>query len=422
MMEDTEIRVQRFVKKSEEGLYLTVPFEVPEDTEEFRISYEYDRKSAIIDIGLNDSAGRFIGWAGSDRETLQISEVNSSPGFETCEIRPGWWQIILGAYHVPENGIIVTYTVRFASKKVRLLRGDLHMHTVASDGVFTCDQLKAIAKSQNLDFIAITDHNNYAYLRRNFSDDQVTVIPGVEWTHYKGHINLLGSTHPFRSFTANSKGEMLAVLREAKENGALLSVNHPFCPNCGWRFGFDIPFDMVEIWNGALAADANLDCMAWWDSLLQAGRQVPIVGGSDFHRFEAGRTLALPCTFVYARSRSAADILAALRAEHGFVSVSQNGPVIGFVSAVGGDGILPGGELEPETEFIARITALRPGDGIRIIVNGKARMAEPKGDSCELSVRMPGSGYVRFEVIRNIEGIGTGFPVMISNPLYVRRH
>ncbi|MGI5989433.1 MAG: CehA/McbA family metallohydrolase [Lachnospiraceae bacterium] len=215
---------------------------------------------------------------------------------------------------------------------------------------------------------------------------------------------------------------MLAILREAKSNGALLSVNHPFCPNCGWRFGLDIPFDMVEIWNGGLAPNANLDCVTWWDSLLRAGREVPIVGGSDFHRFEAGHILALPCTFTYAKSRSAADILTALAAGHGFVSVSQNGPVIGFKSADGENEILPGEELGAGTEFCAAISGLKPGDGVRVIENGKARLIKPEDNACEIRVQMPDDGYFRFEVRRNIEEIGIELPVMISNPLYVRRH
>jgi hypothetical protein len=415
-MKDTTIQVQRFVEKSEEGLYLTVPFEVPESTESFSISYEYDRKKAIIDIGLNDSSASFMGWAGSDRAVLQISEVNSSPGFETGAVKPGTWQILLGAYHVPDEGVMVTYTVAFTAQKMRLLRGDIHMHSVASDGALTSEQLKAAARSQKLDFIAITDHNNFAYLRRNFSEDDLTVIPGVEWTHYKGHINLLGSMHPFTSFVANSKEEMLAVLQEAKKNGAVLSLNHPFCPNCGWKFGFDIPFDMVEIWNGGLSPKANLACVSWWDRLLQEGRKVPIVGGSDFHRFQFGHIPAFPCTFAYAKSRSAADILDALKSGRGFAAISPEGPILSLQAA--GRPVYTGDTLAPGTQVEAKIAGTKAGDSIRLVTSGSSTLHPAAPRSTQIQFEMPESGYLRLEVIRQIDALGLSIPVMIANPLY----
>ena len=357
-----------------------------------------------------------MGWAGSDRAVLQISEVNSSPGFETGAVKPGTWQILLGAYHVPDEGVMVTYTVAFTAQKMRLLRGDIHMHSVASDGALTSEQLKAAARSQKLDFIAITDHNNFAYLRRNFSEDDLTVIPGVEWTHYKGHINLLGSMHPFTSFVANSKEEMLAVLQEAKKNGAVLSLNHPFCPNCGWKFGFDIPFDMVEIWNGGLSPKANLACVSWWDRLLQEGRKVPIVGGSDFHRFQFGHIPAFPCTFAYAKSRSAADILDALKSGRGFAAISPEGPILSLQAA--GRPVYTGDTLAPGTQVEAKIAGTKAGDSIRLVTSGSSTLHPAAPRSTQIQFEMPESGYLRLEVIRQIDALGLSIPVMIANPLY----
>lgn len=415
-MGENEVTVQRFVEKKEEGLYITVPFAVPEEVESFRISYAYDRSVAIIDIGLNDSRGAFIGWAGSDRAQLTVSEVNSSPGFKTGVIQSGTWEILLGAYHVPDAGVMVTYTVEFERKHVRLLRGDMHMHSVASDGALTGEELRETAISQGLDFIAITDHNNYFYIGRTASDEKLTVIPGVEWTHYKGHINLLGSTHPFTNFIANSDAQMRAVLAQAKRNGAILSVNHPFCPNCGWRFGFDIPFDMVEIWNGGLSPKANLACVSWWDRLLQEGRKVPIVGGSDFHRFQFGHIPAFPCTFAYAKSRSAADILDALKSGRGFAAISPEGPILSLQAA--GRPVYAGDTLAPGTQVEAKIAGTKAGDSIRFVANGSSTLQPAVPHSTQIQFEMPESGYLRLEVIRQIDALGLSIPVMIANPLY----
>ena len=416
-MGENRITVQRFVEKKEEGLYLAVPFAMPEEVESFRISYAYDRAAAVIDIGLNDSRGAFTGWAGSDRAQLTVSEVNSSPGFKTGVIQRGTWEILLGAYHVPDSGVLVTCTVKLVKKHIRLLRGDVHMHSVASDGALTGSELRETAISQGLDFIAITDHNNYFYIGHTVSDDTLTVIPGVEWTHYKGHMGLLGSARPFTGFTANSDAQMRAVLAEAKKNGAVLSINHPFCPNCGWHFGFDIPFDMVEIWNGGLSPKANLACVSWWDGLLQEGRRVPAVGGSDFHRFQFGHIPAFPCTFAYAKSRSAADILAALRSGSGFVAISPEGPTIALDTA--GHPVYPGETLAPGTQVNVMLTGTRAGDQIRLVVNGEETVHPGAQPDTRIQLRMPERGYVRLEVIRQISALGLSIPVMISNPLYV---
>lgn len=418
-MDGATIKVERFVKKEEEGRYLRIPFAVPADMEEFRISYDYDRSRSIIDIGLNDSLGAFIGWAGSDRKELLISERSSCPGFETVKLNPGNWQIILGAYHVPEEGIKVIYTIQFTEKRIRLLRGDTHMHSLVSDGSLSREQLKIIARTQGLDYICITDHNNYADNDRLFSDPDVTVIPGVEWTHYRGHLNLLGVKRPFRSFVANTADEMHAVLEEARGKGAVLSVNHPFCPNCGWHFGFDLSFDMVEIWNGSLAPAANLQCVSWWDNLLRKGRHIPIIGGSDFHRFEFGHVPALPCTFLYSRSRSAADILDAMKQGNGFVSISQTGPLIEYRNTEGRM-ILPGSEIKAGTDVTAVIQGTVREDQIEIMRNGREISLPCREGVTETIFSMPEQGYLRVSVWCRLSAVIVRVPVLISNPLYVR--
>ena len=45
----------------------------------------------------------------------------------------------------------------------RWLAGDLHMHTVHSDGVMTVPELARFAAGRGLDFIAVTDHNTISH-------------------------------------------------------------------------------------------------------------------------------------------------------------------------------------------------------------------------------------------------------------------
>lgn len=66
------------------------------------------------------------------------------------------------------------------------------MHSTASDGRKDVYTLAKKAQKTGLDFIAVSDHNNYS---ENFSLPKIsglTFIPAVEWTHYKGHMNFFG--------------------------------------------------------------------------------------------------------------------------------------------------------------------------------------------------------------------------------------
>ena len=85
-----ETVIKHKVKKTEQGTYYTLPFTVPENTDSFTVTYEYpkvsqgltDRKSAcIIDIGIMDPEGRFVGWSGSARKQITVGEFSSTEGY-----------------------------------------------------------------------------------------------------------------------------------------------------------------------------------------------------------------------------------------------------------------------------------------------------------------------------------------------------
>jgi len=197
-----------------EGLYLTIPFIMPPDTESLSVTYQYEhfhksessmqqgsftrkQKNNTIDLGLIAPDGTQVGASGSDKSGFQISETFATPGYRPCRLVPGEWRIILGAYKVAPEGVNVQYELTFTPKQVRLLKGDLHTHTVASDGVLTVGELGQHALRHGLDFLAITDHNQMVPACSLPQIPGLTLIPGVEWTHYKGHASFLGVDVPY---------------------------------------------------------------------------------------------------------------------------------------------------------------------------------------------------------------------------------
>lgn len=308
---------------------------MPENVVKITVSYDYFRPtkgmlgdlkpSNTIDIGLMDEKGNFLGWSGSAHSTIFVGEFEASNGYLTQPINSGEWQIIVGAYHVMPEGVEVTYDIEFECKQETLLFGDLHIHSNASDGKFNAYELGVMAKEKKLDFIGLANHNNFAENLHLPHIDSLTFVPAVEWTHYNGHMNFFGVSAPFEnSFIANNKEEMQGIISHAKSLGAVISVNHPKCPICPYKWEDENAFDMMEIWNGPMRP-TNIRAIEWWTSLLKEGRHIPIVGGSDYHKPRQFAKMGNPVTAVYSASRGAEDILNAVKNGKSFVTESVNG-------------------------------------------------------------------------------------------------
>ncbi len=328
------MRIVHLVEKEKEGTYYTVDFDVPENVVSITVKYDYLRETKgflgdlvptnTIDIGLMDQDGRFLGWSGSAKSEITVGQFGSSAGYLSQPIKPGKWKIIVGAYHVMPQGVEVTYDIDFEFKHEKLLFGDLHIHTTASDGFYDASEIGKKAKELGLDFIGLANHNNFSENLNLPHIDGLTFVPAVEWTHYKGHMNFFGVKAPFEnSFIANSEEEMHEIVAHAREKGAVISVNHPKCNICPYLWENE-DFDMLEVWNGPMRP-TNIRGLAYWTELLRQGKKIPIVGGSDYHKPHMPVRLANPVTGVYSPSMSADDIIDSLKKGHAFVTSGVDG-------------------------------------------------------------------------------------------------
>ncbi len=346
----SSLSMQFFIEPGQAGSYFTLPFRMPPDTERLHLTYRYERhretetrgergtfvsrrEMNIIDLGLVSPDGAQVGASGSDKSEIWVSETQATPGYQAARLTEGEWQILVGAYKVAPEGVNVTYELEFFPKQMRLLKGDLHTHTLASDGVLTAEELGWRALRHGLDFLAITDHNQTVSKDALPHIPGLTLIPGVEWTHYQGHANFLGVDRPYDApFFTNTVEETRARFVSARARGALITLNHPLEENYGFRFDLNsLPFDCLEVWNGPMR-EPNLRAVGLWQSLLAAGKKIPICGGSDFHRDTPFLFLGGPTTAVYAMSRGESDILEALRRGHAFITFAPNGPTLEFTA------------------------------------------------------------------------------------------
>jgi hypothetical protein len=388
------LTIQFLVGHEREGTYFTIPFTMPPQTESFSLTYRYERHHEsenrvefgrfisreeinIIDLGLIAPDGIQVGASGSDKTEIQISETHATPGYRPCPLIPGEWQILLGAYKVAPSGVNVLYELTFTPKRLRLFKGDLHTHTLASDGVLTAEELARRAQRHGLDFLAITDHNQMVSAEALPQIPGFTLIPGIEWTHYQGHANFLGVDKPYdETFAANTPEEVLARFNSARARGALITINHPFDELCPFQFDMNtLPFDCLEIWNGPMR-ESNLRAIGLWQTLLMAGKKVPICGGSDYHRDQLFIYPGGPTTYIYAMSASPADILSGLRQGHAYIAFAPNGPTLEMTAgdAIPGDSI----PFSRVKEIQIPASGLLAGDVVQVVTaRGTCREPTP---------------------------------------------
>jgi hypothetical protein len=440
-MSETIYYTQLRVKPEQAGTYLTLPFEMPENIAALELSYSYHRYDKgmdfgapftprnevnIIDLGLIAPDGSQVGTSGSDKLEIRIDESHATPGYKPCPLVPGTWQIIVGAYKVEPEGVTIAYEIRMIDKELRLLKGDLHAHTLASDGVHTLEELGWKAKRHGLDFIAITDHNLPVSKEALPQMEGLTFIPGVEWTHYQGHANFLGVDTPYDGpFIANTPEEIQSRFNSARQRGALITVNHPYEDCCVFKLDMNsLPFDCLEIWNGPMR-ESNLKALGLWQSLLAAGKKIPAVGGSDYHRDTPFIFLGGPTTCVYAMSAGASDILAALKAGHAYITFAPNGP---WLELTAGEYQYPTGKAMmgdtvpwPEVNIMdIHAGGLLRGDVLRVVTGtgSQVLLEAPSDGEAQLQYEMTAPGFARVEILRAfLPGIPM-LPALLSNPMY----
>ncbi|TDL73600.1 phosphoesterase [Rhodococcus qingshengii] len=411
--------ISRRILHDEESSYIEVPFSVPIGTEQIKVKMEVIQEgvaSSIIDLGVKDQ-NRVRGWSGGARSEFFIHQAKATPGYLHGEIEAGDWAVVLNAYKVAAKGCTVNLTIEYTLEGLRWLKGDLHTHSVHSDGTFTLREKADICVEAGLDFLGLTDHNaasqNEAYPR----DVDTLFIPGMELTTNKGHLNLFGVNDPIRDFRVNTMEELHSVLKEARENGAYISLNHPYCRNTGWRWDWDFDYDWVEVWNGPWR-DENQDALDWWQEQLVSGKRLVAVGGSDAHRPHPNVIHGMPTTWVYSKSLTSSEILQSIDKGHVVLSYSPKGPFISLTC-----GTCMTGDVCEETNQPVQLNVkdVQYSDVVKVISNQGIEqevMVEEGQDTLDLSWAVGNRSFYRVEVWRYFPEAKSRLLAALCNPIY----
>ncbi|MGN1190449.1 MAG: CehA/McbA family metallohydrolase [Candidatus Ornithospirochaeta sp.] len=406
------------ISKEKEGTYFSLPFSVSFDSDFLSVSYSYDKKEGknCIDLGLEDPDGRFLGWSGSNKSEIRVSATNSTPGYVMTNIKEGEWGVLAGAYHIEECGVDVEYRVKYGKEENLTLKCDLHMHSTASDGEFTIPELAERAKKLGLDVISVTDHNNWAENLSLPKIPGITIIPGVEWTHYKGHMNFWGPKEAFSSFIANNKEEMEKVVNDAKSRGALVSVNHPKCTLCPYKWDNDDIFDTVEVWNGPMRR-VNENGIKYFTYLLKKGRKVALVGGSDYHRRKGVVKMGNPTTVVNVENRKEETILSSVREGRSYVTESPKGPFLSLDCK--GKSFGEHVDTDNSVDFIASASSLKSFSFLEVVFsNGKKIRTKGKDGKAEIRDKADKNTWFYLRTFITLPGMKE-WTTSISNPIWI---
>lgn len=370
-MREPDIRLGGRFAPGEEQRYLHLPFDVPDGVTQLHFGLSYgDRVSSdpsvsggnTLDIGVFDERGTaaggpgFRGWSGSNRLAFTIDRDWATPPYRSGPIGAGTWNVLLGPYKIGPRGLEYGVDIWFdlglprevpeivrdsVSKRSAVppvaepgwVRGDLHCHSLFSDGDSWPSELLVRAAELGLDFLAITDHNSAVFPPRpDDPPDLPFLLSGIEVTTYGGHWNVWGVREWF-DFRNPTSETVDAEMRRAIAAGGFVSINHPRPWGPDWDFDDVTAHLAVEVWNGPWDR-LNAVCVAFWEDQLAQGRRVVAVGGSDTHelRSEGGGmlpppTLAEPTTWIEVGERlDTESLLAGLRAGRCFVSASPEGP------------------------------------------------------------------------------------------------
>lgn len=276
-------------------------------------------------------------------------------------------------------------------------KGNLHTHTINSDGDSAPDAVARWYKEHRYNFLALTDHN---YLTdpqglNSFlaARDRFLLITGEEVTAgYEGapvHVNALrlrGTIEPA------SGASVLQTLQNnvdrVRDAGAVPSLNHPF-----YKWAIDSQtfqgvsgLKLFEIFNGSPDTNDELGLERMWDAALSGGTVRYGIAVDDAHVFKRlGPAWSNP-------GRGWVEVQASELTQEAILGALDRGD---FYASTG----VKLESLERTAGWL-RLRIAQQGDErfrIRFIGKGGRVLAEGSGPTAEYRLQ-PGDGYVRATV------------------------
>jgi predicted metal-dependent phosphoesterase TrpH len=433
--------------------HIPLPFSVPPGTTCLEIDFRFepwkvaDIKNKVT-VSLYEPGGAFRGTSngGASEKAIRVSLGHADEGFFPGRLPPGEWRAELDTCLIMP-GPPISYEMRIqlseepeAETQARLrlpqrilrrsagwYRGDLHLHTYHSDGHMSVAELLDMARQHDLDFVALTDHNNVTQLYHKDLEgvDDLVVIPGIELSTFYGHALSLGTTRWIDWRIGRNGRTMQDAADEVHAQGGILTAAHPgnagdpTCTGCRWLFSRFQPggLDGIEVWNGPWHKPraTNEISLQIWYHWLSAGHRLPATAGSDGHRTTSYLRPGSGFNLIWADELSAKALLRGLRQGHVMLS---SGPRL-WIEASG-----PGGDVAMMGDVIP---ATGPAVPVRMSwldapTGAAARLVADGYLQAEWTVAPAGERSVQALAVRSVSAElrdAQGTLLALTNPIYL---
>ena len=428
----TDLHVCGILTEQDVKRHIRHPVPIPAAATRVRVVLSFspavvDGHRNLITLTLFDRHGfRGAGHRHGDRHVVEIGHDFATPGYLPGPLPAGTWIVQLDTHlvmpgaacpyelsvavdqdEVPEAAASAPVTSPFAAAQPRVVvdsragwyRGDLHAHTVHSDGAWEVADLVAAARARGLDFVTLTDHNTTSGLGEmaRHAGAGLLTMGGQELTTYWGHALCLGSRRWWDWQVTRDGPEMSVLASRIYAAGALYIIAHPrtigdpHCTGCRWVFPGMMPGTarLVEVWNGEWFGhdthDRNEAGLRLWYGWLNAGHRVVATCGTDVHGPDQQyRSLSTGFNAVYADELSEQAILRGVAAGHLYLSA---GPRLAFTvhDQDGAQGIMgdtvAAGSRPASISLATRWEGVPGGASLRLIADGATRETTSIGAS-----------------------------------------
>jgi hypothetical protein len=442
-----QLHIQDELTEHDSHRHIVHPFTVPEGATRIDVDFDYAPKRAgsygnLLTLSLFDPAGeRGTGHRGQPNQQVTIGTTQATPGYLPGPLPSGAWTLMVNTNLInPGPSVIYHADIRISFDQQTTVaspawipgstsprgpgwyRGDLHAHTVHSDGSWQVEDLVNFARVHGLDFVTLTDHNTISALQEmeSYSSDDLLTMGGFELTTFYGHALALGVRHLIEWRVCPGERTMSDIFHAVEAAGGLFVIAHPMCPGdpvctgCQWEYPDMMPgpAGVVEVWNEYWHSGSNnAGSVSLWHAWLNQGHRLAATVGTDIHG-PSDREWGF--NVVYAEALTEQAVLEGVRRGHLYMS---SGPEVRFtgISSTGQTAMI-GDMLGGEDHMLnLQWTGCETGDVIHFVVDGETReafAAEPSGTQ---SWQLQGNHWCLIE-IRNAEG----HMRVLTNPIYIR--
>lgn len=395
------IRIEGTLDHRHDKAHIPHAFTVPAGTTEVRIRLDHRVEGGApvepqVSLTVFDPQGARGARHNNRDQSLRLTHVTATPGYVSRPLLPGVWTVWIDTHRIVPPDVI-TYSLEIglnsepsadtpiiyakgatAPRGAGWYRGDLHGHTLHSDGSWDVRDFVRYARDYRLDFVTLTDHNTVSPLAEHdsYSANDLLTMGGIELTTYHGHALALGVRDWLEWRTTLDNLGMPEAARRALDAGALyiiahpMSVGDPWCTGCDWQYPDMMPGSArcVEVWNGPWGDMSNNErSLALWYGWLNEGCRMVATAGTDIHG-----PLNDPYpgfNVVYADELSEQAILDAIRRGHLYLS---SAPRLEFVAtSTGGARAMMGDLIERALlDLLVTWSDVEQGSRIRLIQDG----------------------------------------------------